>query len=59
MPPAVLGLLLVPSLPPKLSSQAIMDAAIALPSVRVKLGHSDGTNEVASVVTVRIVPNLP
>jgi hypothetical protein len=36
-----------------------MDAAIALPSVRVKLGHSDGTNEVASVVTVRIVPNLP
>jgi hypothetical protein len=36
-----------------------MDAAIALPSVRVMLGHSDSTNEVASVVTVRMVPNLP
>jgi hypothetical protein len=32
-----------------------MDAATALASVRVMLGHSD----VASVVTVRIVPNLP
>jgi hypothetical protein len=44
---------------PTFSSQVIMDAAIALPSVRVMLGHSDGTNEVASVVTVRIVPNFP
>jgi hypothetical protein len=36
-----------------------MDEATALASVRVMLGHSDGTNDVASVVTVRIVPNLP
>jgi len=34
-----------------------MEEATALASVRVKLGHSDG-NDVASVVTVRIVPNL-
>src|SRR6266702_206975 len=45
--------------PPRVSSQPNMDAAIALPSVRVKLGHSDGLNDVASVVTVRIVPNFP
>ena len=32
-----------------------MNAAMALPSVRVVLGHSDGTNDFASVVTVRIV----
>jgi len=41
------------------SSQPNMDTAIALPSVRVMLGHSDGMNDVASVVTVRIVPNFP
>lgn len=41
------------------SSQPNMDAAIALPSVRVMLGHSDGMKDVASVVTVRIVPNFP
>jgi hypothetical protein len=41
------------------SSQPNIDAAIALPSVRVMLGHSDGMNDVASVVTVRIVPNFP
>jgi hypothetical protein len=40
------------------SSQPNMDAAIALPSVRVMLGHSDGMNDVASVVAVRIVPNF-
>jgi hypothetical protein len=36
-----------------------MDAATTLAPVRVMLGHSDGTNDVTSVVTVRIVPNLP
>jgi hypothetical protein len=38
-----------------------MDAATALASVsvRVMLCHSDGTNDVASVVTVRIVPDFP
>ena len=46
-------------LPSLLSSQANMDAATALASVRVMLGHSDGINDVASVVTVRIVPNFP
>ncbi|KAA1469148.1 hypothetical protein DENSPDRAFT_834716 [Dentipellis sp. KUC8613] len=34
-------------------------SATALPSVRVNDGYSDGTNDVASVVIVRIVPNLP
>ena len=32
---------------------------MALPSVRVVLGHSDGTNDFASVVTVRIVLDFP
>ena len=32
---------------------------MALPSVRVVLGHSDGTNDFASVVTVRIVLEFP
>jgi len=36
-----------------------MDAATALASVRVVLGHSDGINDAASVVTVWIVPNFP
>ena len=32
---------------------------MALPSVRVVLGHLDGTNDFASVVTVRIVLDFP
>ena len=36
-----------------------MDVAMALPSVRVVLGHLDGTNDFASVVTVRIVLDFP
>jgi hypothetical protein len=47
------------SAPPELSSQADMDTAIALASVRVMLGYPDGINGVASVATLRIVPNFP
>jgi hypothetical protein len=36
------------------SSQPNIDAAIALPSVRVVLDYSDGMNDVASVVTVGV-----
>lgn len=36
-----------------------MDATMALLSVRVVLGHSDGTDDFASVVTVRIVLDSP
>ena len=38
---------------------ATIEAAAMLASVRVILGHSEGTNDVASVVTVLIVPNFP
>jgi hypothetical protein len=38
---------------------ATIEAAAKLASVRVILGHSEGTNDVASVVTVLIVPNFP
>lgn len=38
---------------------AAIEAAAKLASVRVILGHSEGTNDVASVVTVLIVPNFP
>ena len=49
--------------PPPVSSShaaidAATDAATTLASVRVMLGHSDGINDVASVVTVRIVLRL-
>ena len=36
-----------------------MDAAIVLPSGCAMLGHSDVMKDVASVVTLRIVPNFP
>lgn len=38
---------------------ATIEAAAMLASVRVILGHSEGTNDVASVVTVLMVPNFP
>jgi hypothetical protein len=38
---------------------ATIEAAAMLASVRVILGHSEGTNDVASVVTLLIVPNFP
>ena len=45
--------------PPRAWSQPNMDVAIALPCVRVVLGHSDGMNDViASVVAVHIMPNF-
>ena len=40
--------MLLATSPPMVSSQPNMYAAIALPSVRVRLGHSDG-----------VVPNFP
>jgi hypothetical protein len=56
-------MLLAPSKPPSaLSSSSLhvatIDAAAKLASVRVILGHSEGTIDVASVVTVLIVPNF-
>jgi hypothetical protein len=55
-------------LPPSKTSSAVsssslkvatIEAAAMLASVRVILGHSEGTNDVASVVTVLMVPNFP
>jgi hypothetical protein len=42
-----------------LPQAAATEAAAMLASVRVMLGHSESTNDVASVVTVLIVSNLP